>query len=152
MFRTDDGDLAGLPGMFGHGLSHWHAVSRVLRTHWFHVTLEVKLENRFTEFAQMINDELRLHQIIQSQDLDTRVTSVQVVTPPRMNNSERWMMEKVLSVTLGTDSDECTVCVLEVEGGGVYHDSFNERFAPSSLIKPRQIFHSGLVIPRTNQG
>jgi hypothetical protein len=149
MFRTDDGDMAGLPGMFGEGLSHWHAVSRVLETHWFHVTIDVKLENRRTQFSQMVNDEFRLHQIILAQDLETRVTSVQVVTPPRMNKTPDWKMEKVLNVTLGNDQDECTVCVLEVDGGGIYHDSFSEKFEPLSLTNLRRIFHHDLINPKS---
>lgn len=54
MFRTQDSDLIGVPGIFGEGLAHWHSVSRVLRTHWYHLTVRLTDQARSTEFVDMI--------------------------------------------------------------------------------------------------
>jgi hypothetical protein len=46
MFKTHDADMVGVPGMFGEGQYQWSQVSRILRTHWYHVTLQAKQEGR----------------------------------------------------------------------------------------------------------
>lgn len=145
MFRTDDSDMAGVPGMFGQGLAHWHVVSRVLHTHWYHVTGQISLDGRTSECSLMINDVHRLQQVLQAEVSDARITSVQVVTPPRMNNTSHWRMERVVRVTLGQDQSDCNVCVLEVEGGAIYHDSFIDNFEPLSLKKELTIYQSDCI-------
>ncbi|MEX5669277.1 hypothetical protein ABFV57_30890, partial [Pseudomonas neuropathica] len=46
IFGTDDKDLAGIPGLFGEELAHWHAISRMLRKHWFHLTVKMIVKGR----------------------------------------------------------------------------------------------------------
>ncbi|WP_062389406.1 hypothetical protein [Pseudomonas abietaniphila] len=142
MFRTQQTDLAGVPGMFGEGLAHWHAISRVLRTHWYHVTVRMALEGRHTEVELMINDEQRLGSALASQDSSTRITDVQVVTPAYMNGGEGWRMEPLTSLLMGDDEHECSVCLIEVEGGAVYHSSHSKDFDQKRVTNLREIYHS----------
>lgn len=71
MFRTHDADMLGLPGMFGEGQYQWHQVSKVLRNHWYHVTVQAKYEDRISEAVLMIDSEPRLQQLLISQDAET---------------------------------------------------------------------------------
>lgn len=142
MFRTLETDQAGITGMFGDGLAHWHAVSRVLGSHWYHVTIEITCEGNPTEVVLLINDERRLQAAYNYQDDEALITDVQVVTPAYMNGGKGWRMEPLKRVSLGENQDECSVCVIEVESGAVYHDSHCEGFDCSSLTNLREIYHS----------
>ncbi|AZD23811.1 3-oxoacyl-ACP synthase, KASII [Pseudomonas chlororaphis subsp. aurantiaca] len=145
MFRTHDADMLGLPGMFGAGQCQWHQVSRVLRTHWYHVTVQAKHEGRTTEVVLMIDSEPRLQQVLISQDDETIITDVQVVTPAHMNGTEGWRMEKLTKVTLGEDQNECVVCLLEVETGSKYHSSHQPDFSSDVLSNLRPIYRADMI-------
>ncbi|MEN5139290.1 hypothetical protein [Pseudomonas juntendi] len=140
MFRTDDNDMAGLPGMFGEGLAHWHAVTRMLRKHWFHLSVVMVGQGKGHEFELMVNDELKLQQVLQSQDEEVFVKEIQVVTPASMNGSGAWRMEKVKGLAIGDDQDGDSVCVVTVDGGSVYHDSYRTNLDVASLTKKRVLY------------
>ena len=142
MFRTDDSEMAGVPGMFGEGLVHWHSVSRVLRTHWYHATVQLTQPGRVSEIQLMINDEHRLQAALISQDETVVIKDVQVVTPAYMNKGEGWKMEQLTSVKVGTDEDECFVCVITVESGAEYHSSHRKAFDCSCLTNVSEIYNS----------
>ena len=145
MFRTHDADLLGLPGMFGEGQCQWHQVSRVLSTHWYHVTVQAKYESVITEAVLMVDSEPRLQQILSAQDADTIVTEVQVVTPAHMNGTAGWCMETLTQATLGDDENECAVCLLEVETGARYHSSHQPGFKSDVLRNLRPIYHANMI-------
>jgi hypothetical protein len=63
MFRTYERDIAGVPGMFGEGLAHWHMISRSLQSHWYHVDLKIRHEDRMISSVQMLNDESKWRQM-----------------------------------------------------------------------------------------
>lgn len=131
--------------MFGQGQSQWHSVSRLLRTHWYHVTVQAKHDGRATEVVLMLDSEPRLQQILIAQDTETIVTEVLVVTPPHMNRSDGWKMESVESVTEGEDEDECIFHLIEVESGSVYHDTHQSDFRSDLLTNLRPIFLSTMI-------
>ena len=79
MFRTDDDDILGLPGMFGEGQCQWHQVSRVLRNHWYHVTVQAQQQGRITEAVLMVDSEPRLQKILIAQDDEMRATVARVI-------------------------------------------------------------------------
>lgn len=81
MFRTQNTEMAGIPEMFGEGLTHWNSVSRVLAMHWYHVSVQEFHEGRLITFVHMINDEVRLNDLLTNQSQELIVTDVQVVTP-----------------------------------------------------------------------
>lgn len=146
MFRTDDSEMAGVPGMFGEGLAHWHSVSRVLRTHWYHATVLLIQPGRTSEIQLMINDEHRLQAALISQDETVVIKDVQVVTPAYMNKGEGWKMEPLTSVKVGTDEDECFVCIITVDSGAVYHSSHRKAFDRSRLNNLNEIFNSNRLV------
>lgn len=145
MFRTHDADMLGLPGMFGEGQCQWHQVSRVLRTHWYHVTVQAKHEGRTIEVVLMIDSEPRLQQVLIAQDAETTITEVQLVTPAHMNGTEGWRMESLTKVTLGEDENECVVCLLEVETGSTYHSSHRPGFSSDALSNLRPIYNANMI-------
>ncbi|MFJ4260225.1 hypothetical protein ACIP01_25155 [Pseudomonas monteilii] len=145
MFRTNVTDIVGLPGMFGEGQCHWEQVSRVLRTHWYHLTLQHNQDGRTYESTLMIDSESRLQQILIGQDDDLKVTDVRVVTPAHMNGTAGWQMETLIEATLGEDENECSVCLLEVYTGAVYHSSHVPGFDRSTLINLHPIYRASMI-------
>ena len=145
MFRTQDVDLIGIPGMFGEGVSQWHAVSRLLKTHWYHVTVRAEENGRSTELALMIDEEQKLQHMLIAQDAQISITDIQVVTPSHMNARGIWSMEPLAKVTIGMDSDGCEACVLEVEGGAVYHNSHRPGFRLDLLTNLRPIYLASMI-------
>ena len=145
MFRSHDADMVGMPGMFGEGQYQWHQVSKVLRNHWYHVTVQAKYEDRISEAVLMIDSEPRLQQVLIAQDAETIITEVQVVTPAHMNGKGGWRMEPLTKVTLGEDQNECVVCLLEVETGSKYHSSHQPSFNTDVLSNLRPIYHVNMI-------
>ncbi len=136
--------------MFGEGLAHWHAVTRMLRKHWFHLSVVMVGEGKGHEFELMVNDELKLQQVLQAQDEEIFVKEIQVVTPSSMNGSGAWRMEKVKSLAIGDDQYGDSVCVLTVDGGSVYHDSYRTNLDVASLTNMR-VLYDGLSAKRSLQ-
>lgn len=143
MFRTYKDDLEGRLTMFGEGLAHWNAVSRVLRTHWYHVVVEAQEGGRVFELELMINDEYRLREVIKSQDKGIVVKSVRAITPPRINGGNDWKMDRLSSVSVGNDVNDIPVCLMHLENGSVYHGSFQKKFNHRSLSNLTQMYLSG---------
>ena len=126
--------------MFGEGLAHWHAVTRMLRKHWFHLSVVMVGEGKGHEFELMVNDELKLQQVLQAQSDEVFVKQIQVVTPSNMNGSDAWRMEKVKTLSIGDDNDGDAVCVVTVEGGSVYHDSYRSNLDVATLTNIRALY------------
>ncbi|AVH39738.1 hypothetical protein AL532_27265 [Pseudomonas monteilii] len=145
MFRTNDADMLGVPGMFGAGQAQWHQVSRVLRTHWYHVTVQATQEGTAREIVLMVDSEAQLQKLLIAQSEDVGISDLQVVTPAHMNGTAAWRMETATQVYIGEDEDECLVCVLEVETGAVHHNSHRPGFNSDSLTNQRLIFLSSMI-------
>ena len=145
MFRTLDSDLIGVPGMFGEGVSHWRGVSRLLRTPWYHLTLSVENEGRFSECVMMIDDTHQLQKMLVSQGADLAITEIMAVTPSWMNKSRGWQMERLTRVTVGEDRSGTEVCLLEVAQGAVYHTSHQRDFQIEALANLRPVFLSTMI-------
>ncbi|MEE4104528.1 hypothetical protein V2I78_10595 [Pseudomonas viridiflava] len=145
MFRTEDSDAIGVPGLFGEGLMHWQGVSRVLRSHWYHLTVRITEQGRSTEFTRMIEGERRLQQMLVQQSQGEVIVDVQVVSPPWMNNCDGWGMDRVVKVTIGDDNNDFEVSVIEVVSGSVYHTSHRAGFQIESLKNRRPVFLEGMI-------
>lgn len=145
MFRTHTTDLVGIPGAFGEGLAYWQSVSRILRTHWYHVTLRVEEEGRSTEAVVMIDGEIKLQRLLMSQQDGISVSDLQVVTPSWMNKTSSWQMGKVEKVILGEDIDGCSICSVEMEDGEVFHSTHRSDFDARTLRNLRPIFFASML-------
>ena len=139
-FRTDIADQAGVEGMFGQGHSHWFKVSRLLPTHWYHVDLKIRNEDRMTSIVQMAGDEASFEQILKECDSEVVLTQVQVVTPAWMNKTDGWRMEKLISLSTGFNKIGVLVCLLEVDSGVVYADVHDPQFCIDSLVEVKKIY------------
>lgn len=133
-------DQAGPVGMFGDGLAHFHAVSRSLATHWYHVTLKRRYDGRFVAYEEMVSDEPRLVELLIAQDESMVVQDVQVVTPGWMNRSSGWRMEHLTSLSMGFNQVEVPICVLEVEGGQVYVNTHQRDLDVGSLTEVKEFY------------
>ena len=142
MFRSHQADMAGIPGMFGDGLMHWHGVSRALATHWYHVSVQRLHEGQFRNNVEMVNDEARLVELLLDQDESLIVRDVQAVTPGWMNKGGDWKMEKLLSLSMGFSQEEVPVSILEVESGEVYIDSHEPGLTVESLTGLKELYRN----------
>lgn len=140
MFRISMQDQAGPVGMFGDGLAHFHAVSRSLATHWYHVSLKRRHEGRFVAYEEMLNDEPRLVELLVSQDESMVIQDVQVVTPAWMNKGSGWKMEKLKSLSMGFNRAEVPICVLQVESGDVYVNTHQRELDVDALLGVRVLY------------
>ena len=147
MFRTEDSDAIGIPGLFGEGLMHWQGVSRVLRSHWYHLTVRVSEQGRSTEITRMIESEHRLQQMLVQQSAGEVIVDLQVITPSWMNNCDGWGMGRVVKVTVGNDEGDCDVSLIEIDSGVVYHSSHRLGFQIESLTNLRVIFLESMIRP-----
>ncbi|MFP3330974.1 hypothetical protein [Pseudomonas putida] len=145
MFRSHQADMAGIPDMFGDGLMHWHGVSRALATHWYHVSVQRLHEGQFRNYEEMINDEMRLVELLVAQDESLVVQEVQAVTPSWMNKEGGWKMEKLTSLSMGHNQAGVAVCVLEVEGGAVYVDTHEPGLGADSLNGVKELYRRGMA-------
>jgi len=133
-------DQAGRVGMFGDGLTHFHAVSRSLATHWYHVSLKRRHEDRFVAYEEMLNDEPRLVELLIAQGESLVVQEVQVVTPGWMNKDSSWKMEKLTSLSMGLNKAEVPICILEVESGEVYVNTHQRDLDVDSLTGVKELY------------
>ena len=140
MFRISMQDQAGPVGMFGDNLAHFHAVSRSLATHWYHVSLKRRHEGRFVAYEEMLNDEPRLLELLVSQDESMVIQDVQVVTPAWMNKGSGWKMEKLKSLSMGFNQVGVPVCVLRVESGDVYVNTHQRDLDVAALVGVRELY------------
>lgn len=145
MFRTLTTDLVGVPGAFGGELAYWASVSRILRTHWYHLTVRVEQEGRSTESTVMIEGEAKLQQMLIGQDEELAIIDLQAVTPGWMNKSSGWKMERVKRISVGEDDGGFSVCLIEVDDGAVYHSSHSSDFQAELLTNQRPIFLSAMI-------
>ncbi|MDO7908952.1 hypothetical protein Q6A49_00120 [Pseudomonas sp. 22-AL-CL-001] len=142
MFRSHQADMAGIPGMFGDGLMHWHGVSRALATHWYHVSVQRLEDGQFRNCVEMPNDEARLVELLLDQDESLVVRGVQAVTPGWMNKGDDWKMEKLLSLSMGFSQEGVPVSILEVEGGAIYIDTHEPGLNVDSLTGLKELYRS----------
>ena len=133
-------DQAGPVGMFGDGLAHFHAVSRTLVTHWYHVSLQRRHDGRFVAYEEMLNDEPRLVELLVSQDESMAVQEVQIVTPSWMNKGSSWRMEKLTSLSMGFNQVDVPICVVEVESGDGYVNTHQRDLDVESLTGLRELY------------
>ncbi len=147
MFRTNIATMIGQPGMLGEGQCQWQEVTRVLRTHWYHVVAQSTEDGRTSEVVFMVETEKRLQVLLVSQTHDTFITDIQAVTPAYMNGKGGWLMEPLTKVALGKDQSGCVVSVLEVESGAAYHSSHQPDFDVDSLTDLYPIFLAGMIRP-----
>lgn len=140
MFRTKIEDIEGIPGMFGEGLAHWHGISRALNIHWYHVCVKERLDGRFINMIEMLNDETRLLEVLESQNEDYVITEIQGFIPPWMTGCKSWRLETLNAVSIGYDGNGAVVCLLEAEGGKIYTDTHDHSFKPELLNNVRKIY------------
>ncbi|WP_440856676.1 hypothetical protein [Pseudomonas syringae] len=140
MFRIHMQDQAGPVGMFGDSQAHFHAVSRSLATHWYHVSLKRRHEGQFRAYEELVSDEPRLVELLIAQDESMVVQEVQVVTPSWMNKSSSWKMEKLSTLSMGFNRVDVPICVLEVESGEVYVNTHQRDLDVGSLSDVKEFY------------
>lgn len=133
--------------MFQEGESMWHAVTRYMESHYYHVTIELEGEGRCGRYVLMLDDERLLQRVLVTQSDEAYVKSIQLVTPGHINGTGDWKMEPLARAVTGQDHNECSVSVLTVDSGVVYHTSQAEVFAMDDLADQTLIFQPSMIRP-----
>lgn len=133
--------------MFQEGESMWHVVTRYMESHYYHVTIELESEERCGRYVLMLDDERLLQRVLVTQSDEAYVKSIQLVTPGHINGTGDWKMEPLARAVTGQDRSECSVSVLTVESGVVYHTSQAEVFSMDDLADPTLIFQLSMIRP-----
>lgn len=77
-------------------IKRWSVVERDLETPWFHVSLELQEEGFIFEHTLLVADIAQLDLVLGQLPRDVSIRSLMLVTPPSMNHSEYWRMERVV--------------------------------------------------------
>jgi hypothetical protein len=97
MFRTDISTMLGSPGRENECF-HWGCVEHSLELPWFYVAV-VASKNQNTTMVQVM-DPIIFIELLEGHGKTIRITDVQLVTPPIINGSEMWKMERLLEFSL----------------------------------------------------
>ena len=147
MFKTIESHRVGVPGMFGEGESLWYAVTRYMETHYFHLTIALNGAERRWHYLMQLDDERLLQRVLVTQSDEAYVKSIRVVTPGHINGTGDWLMEPLARAVVGQDRNECSVSVLTVESGQVYHTSQAKLFEVEDLVEETLIFLPSMIHP-----
>ena len=114
MFRTDISTILGSP-TGENGCLHWGCVEHSLALPWFYVAV-VASKNQNTAMVQVMDPTIFI-ELLEQHGKTIRITDVQLVTPPSINGSERWKMERLLEFSLLHNKHGGSFECYEVENG-----------------------------------
>jgi hypothetical protein len=114
MFRTDISTILGSP-TGENGCFHWSCVEHSLALPWFYAAV-VASKDQTTAMVQVMDPTI-LIELLEQNGETIQIKDVQLVTPPCMNGSESWKMEKLLEFSLCHNKYEGSFEVYEVENG-----------------------------------
>ncbi|MGE8065026.1 hypothetical protein [Pseudomonas sp. NPDC089569] len=118
----------------------WGVIERDLETPWFYVSLRLCEDGVDFGHTLLVADIAQLDALLGQLPDNTSVHSVMMVTPPLMNLSQHWRMERVLRVhTNPIDTSTVLTCRIEIEGGRTYTLNGLDLFRSTGL-KPRCIY------------
>ncbi|MFJ4247571.1 hypothetical protein [Pseudomonas sp. NPDC089741] len=113
MFFTQSAAERFPPGPTGEPIQYWGVVERDLETPWFHLYLEVQEDGLAFGHTLLVADAAQLDLLLGQLAGDCSVRSLMLVTPPSMNRSQHWRMERVvrLHVSLNESSTGNLFCI-----------------------------------------
>jgi len=105
----------------GDTIQCWGVVERDLETPWFHLCLELKEDGFAFGHTLLVADAAQLDVVLGQLASDCSVRSLMLVTPPSMNHSQHWRMERVVRLQLGEDEPPAgSVFRVDMDGGKQY--------------------------------
>jgi hypothetical protein len=118
MFFTQPAAERGSSIPFDRTIKCWSVVERDLETPWFYVCLRLHEDGYDFGRTLLVADIGQLDALLGQLPNDTSVGSLMMVTPPSMNHSQHWRMERVvrLQANLTRESADLTFQI-EIECG-----------------------------------
>jgi hypothetical protein len=118
----------------------WNVVERDLETPWFYVCLRLHEDGFDFGHTLLVADIGQLDALLAQLPNDTSVGSLMMVTPPSMNHSRHWRMERVvrLQANLTSESPDLTFQI-EIECGRTY-TLHSLSLLKETAFKPRCIY------------
>lgn len=122
----------------------WGVVERDLETPWFYVCLRMHEDGFDFGHTLLVADIGQLDALLGQLPNDTSVRSLMMVTPPSMNHSQHWRMERVLRLhtSLVETSADITYRI-EIDCGTTY-TLHSLSLAREAALKPRSIYEEVL--------
>lgn len=114
MFRTDISTILGSP-TGQNGCFHWSCIEHSLALPWFYAAVFASKDHT-TTMVQVMDPTIFI-ELLEQHGVTIQIKDVQIVTPPCMNGSESWKMEKLLEFSVYQNQHEGSFEFYEVEGG-----------------------------------
>jgi hypothetical protein len=133
MFATDDDYLMGEPGFLGSGRSLYSMVERLTDQPWYQV-----LRGRYSDSTRitdkwLVGDLSTLASVLGTDSPAYWVEEVRILSSPSMNKTSEDLMEKVVALFVGDDSNGEYVAIHKLENGKIYSDSRHGLVDPELL-------------------
>ncbi|RBL68385.1 hypothetical protein C3E98_027250 [Pseudomonas sp. MWU13-2625] len=98
MFFTQPAAELHPPVPFDLKIKRWAVVERDLESPWFHVCIQMSDDGFYFGRTLLISDVEQLVGMLSDISSVELITSVMVMTPPKLNGSQLWRMEHVLAI------------------------------------------------------
>lgn len=126
MFRTH-ADAQIPTGDFYDGEAQlWSVVEHSLQVPWFYVTLAERRGEQTTKTMVLVHEIYAFEALLADQCEMIEVADIQLVSPPHLNNGDRWLMEPLIELTV-ICRDESFGYIYSVAGGKKYLDGVIRR-------------------------
>ncbi len=136
MFRTYR--HAELPGnsLFGDEIQRWSYIEHGLHRPWFYVTVAEQHDGITLRNMLMLPDEQILESLIEQQNENLHIESIQLVSPTHINKSNKWLMETLIELKLIKSlKSKQHAYNYHIEGGKNYIDDNSSAFSRYSIEK-----------------
>ncbi|MBD9600269.1 hypothetical protein IB252_10690 [Pseudomonas sp. PDM10] len=131
-------------GPYDDTIQCWGVVERDLETPWFHLCLELQEGGFAFGHTLLVADVAQLDSVLGQLTADSSVRSLMLVTPPSMNHSPHWRMERVVRLQVSLDKSAGILFRVDMDGGKRYSLlSLNQRWEPKD--KARCIYDASLA-------
>lgn len=122
MFKTHESMGVPLMKIFSSKHSYWTMIERDAKTSWFYVTMRFRVEGILVNRIFMPDTVQLLLQLLEGDSEELFVQEIQIVTPAKVNQRGRWLMEPLSKVELALGGDDDEIFIYTTEDGRVYID------------------------------
>jgi len=126
MFYAAEHSRVSLPHRDLYG-STWPYVELLMNAEWLFADCYITEDEIKIRMSYLVSNPAQLHELINKPDIS--IVGVYVASPPYMNNTDSWKMDKVLRITraafVGDESHQNEFNRYELTNGGEYYSSGN---------------------------
>lgn len=144
MFKTHESAHHDLQAAFGPGHHHWSLIEREIATPWLHATMLVIEDDVEYASAVMPSDLQTFLSIANAKDFGARITELQLMSPPWMNNAGRWQLAPIRKIEIAESPDKEVVHIYSMEEGDTYYDPSQKLNEVLELTNQRTVYYANL--------